>query len=230
MNCEYDDEQQIITLYQYPIIVVISDVLGGIKNDVFPFSSAVPDKLLCPAYLDLKRAQIIPTVLNDFAPSCTLSVIYPAHHVSVHYGNTLKPSYVDAAPAVHVDCGGGTTEWDAANFSVALTDPDAPSRKKPKWSEMCHWIAVGGRADGEQGSLVDYKPPGPPPGTGKHRYVFVLLKGDTSSLTEPSDRQHWGFGKPGGKKGRKTHGVQDWADREGLEIVGANWFEAEHES
>ncbi len=22
-----------------------------------------------------------------------------------------------------------------------MTDPDAPSRKDPKWSEFCHWIA-----------------------------------------------------------------------------------------
>jgi len=26
-------------------------------------------------------------------------------------------------------------------MTIILTDPDAPSRKDPKWSEMCHWIA-----------------------------------------------------------------------------------------
>jgi hypothetical protein len=27
-------------------------------------------------------------------------------------------------------------------LTIALTDPDAPSRGNPKWSEMCHWLAV----------------------------------------------------------------------------------------
>lgn len=27
-------------------------------------------------------------------------------------------------------------------IAIALTDPDAPSRDDPKWSEMCHWIAI----------------------------------------------------------------------------------------
>lgn len=24
-------------------------------------------------------------------------------------------------------------------FTVIMTDPDAPSRTDPKWSEFCHW-------------------------------------------------------------------------------------------
>lgn len=26
-------------------------------------------------------------------------------------------------------------------LTIVLTDPDAPSRKSPEWSEVCHWIA-----------------------------------------------------------------------------------------
>ena len=65
--------------------------------------------------------------------------------------------------------------------------------------------------------LPSDKPPGPPPKTGYHRYVFLLLEGDNTNLTAPEDRQHWGFGKKG-------HGVRDWAEKEGLEVVGANFF------
>lgn len=61
------------------------------------------------------------------------------------------------------------------------------------------------------------KAPGPPKGTGYHRYIFVLLEGDNSNLTAPADRQHWGFEKEG-------HGVWHWAKEEGLDVVGANWF------
>lgn len=64
--------------------------------------------------------------------------------------------------------------------------------------------------------IID-KAPGPPKGTGYHRYVFVLLEGDNTNLTMPEDRQHWGTGKEG-------HGVWDWAKEEGLEVIGANWF------
>lgn len=66
--------------------------------------------------------------------------------------------------------------------------------------------------------IID-KPPGPPSKTGYHRYVFVLLEGDNTNLTAPSEREHWGTGK-------ERHGVRDWAKREGLEVVGANFFYA----
>jgi phosphatidylethanolamine-binding protein (PEBP) family uncharacterized protein len=31
---------------------------------------------------------------------------------------------------------------DDGPFTIALTDPGAPSRKRPKWSEMCHWVVT----------------------------------------------------------------------------------------
>lgn len=73
--------------------------------------------------------------------------------------------------------------------------------------------------------LKSYLPPTPPPKTGKHRYVFVLLAGskeDAGELKAPKKRKHWGY-----KKVR--HGVRDWAEEWGLEVVGANFFFAEDE-
>jgi phosphatidylethanolamine-binding protein (PEBP) family uncharacterized protein len=61
------------------------------------------------------------------------------------------------------------------------------------------------------------KPPGPPAKTGYHRYVFLLLEGDNTNLTAPEDRQHWGTGK-------ERHGVRDWSEKEGLKVIGANYF------
>lgn len=44
-------------------------------------------------------------------------------------------------------------------LTLALTDPDAPSRKDPKWGEMCHWIvkvgAVGPRE--EEGDGLEFE-------------------------------------------------------------------------
>jgi len=131
------------------------------------------------------------------------------------------------------------------NLVIALTDPDAPARDDPKWSEMAHWLAIGvpmnlttlpdaHKLSGDKDKvpthgLVDilpYKPPGPPPKTGKHRYVFVAfspLNGTSEPLhlTVPKDRRHWGF--EGERKG-----VRQWAAENGLVPVGANFVYAQN--
>jgi phosphatidylethanolamine-binding protein (PEBP) family uncharacterized protein len=90
--------------------------------------------------------------------------------------------------------------------------------------------------------------PSPPKETGFHRYVFVLLYGmDVSNITAPSQRKHWGFGKGEKQQVRKqrgsdgnddndddkrkytTHGIQDWADKMDLMVIGSNWFTAKYE-
>jgi len=137
-------------------------------------------------------------------------------------------------------------------YTIALTDPDAPSRDNPEWSEMCHWIATGvslkeaddddddeDRASTELGTrkkhkghkghkglkeIMEYKPPGPPPKTGKHRYVFLAFapaNGTTKKLrlSKPEVRKHWGFGEA-------DKGVRQWAEENGLAPVGE--FDKEH--
>ena len=74
--------------------------------------------------------------------------------------------------------------------------------------------------------MVEYKPPGPPPKTGKHRYVFLVFaprNGTTEALhlSVPKDRQHWGMGKKGG-------GVRDWAEANELVPVAANFVYAKN--
>lgn len=66
--------------------------------------------------------------------------------------------------------------------------------------------------------IMPYKPPGPPPKTGKHRYVFVAMapgNGTTEALalTKPGGRQHWGFGAAG-------EGLREWMGENGLVAVG----------
>ncbi|KAL8948476.1 MAG: hypothetical protein Q9222_005335 [Ikaeria aurantiellina] len=141
---------------------------------------------------------------------------------------------------------------------LALTDPDATSRADPVKSEMCHWIVVAGSSASTQEpikfegietifddppesgfefttdsskayELMPYYPPAPPPETGYHRYVFVLLTPKPKSkdvlaaagLKKPKERPHWGYGKVG-------KGAQDWADDNGLTPVGAQFFYAKN--
>jgi len=96
---------------------------------------------------------------------------------------------------------------------------------------MCHWIATNVTLSPSsffpssfspsthnkiqiEDELISYLPPSPPPKTGKHRYVFVLLAGsEGTEVKKPEERPHWGYGKV-------RHGVRDWAEENGLIVVG----------
>lgn len=113
-------------------------------------------------------------------------------------------------------------------------------------AQMCHWIVTNltlpFQSPNSDGALdwlssffytkepevfsvqeiMPYLPPTPPPETGYHRYVFILLAPATENdiqgeLTKPKDRPHWGYGKVGA-------GVREWADENNLVAVGANFF------
>lgn len=61
---------------------------------------------------------------------------------------------------------------------VYVTDPDAPSRKDPKFREWHHWLVgnILGSKVSQGEVLSEYIGSGPPEGTGLHRYVFLLYK------------------------------------------------------
>lgn len=181
----------------------------------------------------LKYSSIISDVLDDFEPAYSLSATYPESHESVHLGNDIPVSSVSSRPIFELSAmpvQGLTPASTNKTFTLILTDPDAKSRDNPKWSEMCHWIMTNLTAPvtldiivSKKGELMEYLPPAPPPKTGKHRYVFVLLEGrQGQDLSPPKDRKHWGYEKP-------RHGVRDWAKENALKVVGANFFYAQNE-
>ncbi|KAI7474855.1 dynamin-1 [Hortaea werneckii] len=197
----------------------------------------------------LKEAEIIPTVLDSFQPKLALDISWK--HATAHVGNTLDPDKLQEQPKTTLsalDHGEGTSETspylkpEETQLTVALTDPDAPSRENPEWAQVCHWIATAPpkHEEADNGHLdtdlvtkqphwkdvMPYKPPGPPPKTGKHRYVFVVLAPangtmEALSLIKPADRQHWGYEKA-------DLGLREWADEMGLEVVGANFVYAQN--
>lgn len=63
-------------------------------------------------------------------------------------------------------------------YTLVMLDPDAPDRKNHLARNWLHWLVVdianGTLSTGKE--IVDYEPPEPPPGTGKHRYVFLYLQ------------------------------------------------------
>ena len=177
-------------------------------------------------------------MIDDFLPSLTLSVSWPKN---ADLGNTIKSKHVQDTPTIelynettsslHSDCCKSNM-----TYVVTLTDPDAPSRDNPEWSEICHWIAAGVPLSSDSVSILptfevsrpkamksyeeimEYKPPGPPPKTRKRRYVFSAfapVNGTSQplNLTILSGRQHWGTGK-------EREGVRHWAKENGLVPVG----------
>lgn len=151
---------------------------------------------------------------------------------------------------------------EGTRIVVALTDPDAPSREDPEWSQICHWVVYGVRVQSPSSSplselegdveeiihshndkpqdnnnkpyhhkldtIIPYKPPGPPPKTGKHRYVFVAMTAANGSsegldLSVPKDRRHWGYGDGDGdgkERARERLGVREWMGENGLVVIG----------
>ncbi|KAF1996291.1 PEBP-like protein [Amniculicola lignicola CBS 123094] len=218
----------------------------GLPIEQQPLKDIVLDDLLT-VVAELKKAEIIPTVIEAFLPTLTVSISWSKKH-SAALGNTIKPSHLQNQPSITLH-GDGNTYNEHLKYIVTLTDPDAPSRVDPKWSQMCHWIAsnislsspsldfvqilpIPNTHNEEKweslsiDEIIPYKPPGPPPKTGKHRYVFLVFaprNGTTEplDLSKPGERRHWGTGKEGG-------GVREWAGDNGLVAVGANFVYAQN--
>lgn len=87
-------------------------------------------------------------------------------------GNELTPSDVKQSPRVN---------WNTKKstyYTLAMVDPDAPSRLEPTYREVIHWLVVNiEENDLTTGDAIfEYLPSGPPKGTGLHRYVQLVYK------------------------------------------------------
>ncbi|RVE44175.1 hypothetical protein evm_011169 [Chilo suppressalis] len=130
--------------------------------------------------------QVVPDVVPK-APAALVKVVFPSG-VEVKEGNELTPTQVKDVP---------TVTWDASPdqlYTLAMTDPDAPSRQYPKLREFRHWLVgniPGGNVSAGE-TLSAYVSPVPPPNTGLHRYVYLVYKQpsrlnfDESRLTNTS--------------------------------------------
>lgn len=187
----------------------------------------------------LRKAEIIPTVVDDFIPSWTLQVAWQwpetsKHNVTTKLGNTIDPDLLQDPPNAYLDMDPASSVWKKKQYPeivLTMSDPDAPSRDDPKWSEVCHWIVA---AHGKRNvtEVMPYKPPGPPPKTGKHRYVFLAWipanrTVEELTLEKPKGRKHWGYDPSDGVAGRV--GVRKWASEMGLIPVAANFIYAQNE-
>ena len=81
----------------------------------------------------LKNADIIDEVVDDFEAKCFVVPYYGKTECAVTLGNIFKEPKTKEKPVLKIYC---PHIKSTPGLTIALTDPDAPSR--PKWSEMCH--------------------------------------------------------------------------------------------
>ncbi|XP_017855203.2 phosphatidylethanolamine-binding protein homolog F40A3.3 [Drosophila busckii] len=113
---------------------------------------------------------VVPDVIAK-APQGNISVDYDCG-ISVKPGMVLTPTQVKDQPCV---------KWEADDgkfYTLVMTDPDAPSRKDPKFREWHHWLVgnIPGNQVAKGDVLSAYIGSGPPPETGLHRYVFLVYE------------------------------------------------------
>jgi phosphatidylethanolamine-binding protein len=78
-------------------------------------------------------------VIDDFEARCLVTPLYGKKERAVALGNILEESKTKWKPSVKIHC--PHPKW-TPGITIIITDPDARSREDPKWSEMCHWIAI----------------------------------------------------------------------------------------
>uniref|UniRef100_A0A131Z291 Phosphatidylethanolamine binding protein n=1 Tax=Rhipicephalus appendiculatus TaxID=34631 RepID=A0A131Z291_RHIAP len=161
--------------------------------------------------LSFSKSEIVTDVIPA-APERALNVSYPGVAV-VKLGNFLTPAQTAHAPDVNVV--GDPDRW----YTVILLDPDAPSRSDPKMRHWLHWLVVN-VPHNDTTTLTKYAGPTPPPGSGKHRYVFLAYE-----QKQPVARNALsGFGKE-----RAKFNLPAFLEALGVnKLVAANFFYAEN--
>ncbi|CAN7990579.1 unnamed protein product [Ixodes hexagonus] len=122
---------------------------------------------------NIEKSGIVPDLIPKI-PTQVVTVHYTSSNAVAKMGNTIKKEDAARPPTVQF-------EQRANNlYTIMMLDPDAPSRKNPKYRSWVHWLVVN--AEGPNTGRVDpgnviqsYKGPGPPSGTGPHRYVFFVF-------------------------------------------------------
>ncbi|KAF8996427.1 phosphatidylethanolamine-binding protein [Cyathus striatus] len=167
----------------------------------------------------LSKSEIIP----DIIPTSQAQSNPPGEKID--RDTTLEEPDIKVTPLSDTVGGEGKT------YTLVMTDPDAPSRADPKFGEWRHWVITGitfPTSKGKEGVIVHkpkasstpYHPPGPPPGTGLHRYAFLLFEEPSGSITIHPDAAEY---QAAFEKRRKWNAM-NFAQHHGLKLVGATFF------
>ncbi|CAD5215644.1 unnamed protein product [Bursaphelenchus okinawaensis] len=165
-----------------------------------------------------KKHEVVPDVVPK-APAKKVDVAFNSG-VKAELGNVLTPTQVQDPPKLSWE-----TE-DGALYTLIKTDPDAPSRKEPKFREWHHWLVVNipGNDISKGEVLSEYIGAGPPEKTGLHRYVYLVYK----QPGKIEDKEHGKLGLSGAK--RNNWKAADFAAKHKLgDPVFGNLYQAEYD-
>jgi len=182
-----------------------------------------------------KESGLVPELL-DAPPKDVLKIVYNGGNVLEHNtGKENTPTQVKYQPL--------SITWPGMSddhfYTIIMIDPDMPSRDTPveKKTQVLHWLMVNIPGNGVGGrQLAPYIGSGPPPGTGIHRYTFLVFDEGTEAkdysavipmdLVQIGRRVHWNLADQG--KIWTYRGFLDWADL-GQPLAG-NFYVAQWDS
>jgi len=207
---------------------------------IYPMTSPLDSVVVA-----LERESIIPDVIpSNFTPTLLFSIVYPTGY-EVATGNTLlrentldEPDVVISPMNLPFANANSTGEGDdltkEVSYTLVMTDPDAPSRGDPKHGQVRHWV-ISGIKSAPQGStnetqdlaslktksaITPYRPPTPGPGSGVHRYVFLLFEEPVGGYDVPAGAREYGAER----EQRINWNAIAFGEKYGLKLVGADFF------
>lgn len=157
----------------------------------------------------------------DFAPNEKIVIKYLESGVQVNLGNELKPRQVKDEPRV--------MPWTPncyPLYTLALIDPDAPSRADPEYAQILHWLVVNipGYRVSRGTTMAEYIGSAAPNGTGLHRYIFLIYK--QPGRINPDEKKIPNTTTDG----RTNFKIRDYAKKYNLgNPIAVNYFQAQYD-
>lgn len=134
----------------------------------------------------------------------------------------LTPTHTKNAPT--------TTTWESkpgALYTLVTLDPDAPSRLRPRLRCIVHYLVVNitGSDVSTGHTACKYRGPGPPRGSGKHRYMLLVLQ--QAANIDAAKVPKFSLTTAGKYSGPRLETTLKNAGSGCVRIVACNWFETE---
>lgn len=167
---------------------------------------------------NLSKHGVIPDVI-DTQPAKSIAIKYAAD-VEVLQGNELTPTQVKDEPKISFEADPNKL------YTLIKVDPDAPSRKDPKFREILHMLVanIPGNQLDKGDVLAAYVGSGAPKDTGLHRYIYLLYEQPQgklqSSMKIPNNSRH----------GRVSFNTRNFVSEHKLHgPVAANFYQAQYD-
>ncbi|KAH8096903.1 PEBP-like protein [Cristinia sonorae] len=187
----------------------------------------------------LQHDKIIPDVIpTDFNPTMLFSIVWPNRSEAM-LGNELTVESTAEEPTIDftpmnmpVEQADSLSSGDEVSYTLVMLDPDAPYRKDPIYRSFRHWVITGLKSPADTASKTSnltalkskpattpYRPPGPRPNSGVHRYTFLLFQEPPNLVIPESAPEHGAA-----LEERRSWDPIKFANQYGLKLVGANYF------